>query len=65
MASRSGTTDLLFHGHNHIPRDEVIGGVRVLNPGSAGKANKGAPPSYAWLHLGGADQQVEWRFVRV
>jgi predicted phosphodiesterase len=54
----------LLHGHTHVPRDEMIGEVRVLNPGTVGKANKGAPPSYAWLHLG-ADQRVEWRVVPI
>jgi putative phosphoesterase len=62
--TKLGTTHLLLHGHTHVPRDEVVEGVRILNPGSIGKANKGAPPSYAWLHLG-TDQQVEWRVVRV
>ena len=60
--AKLGITDLLLHGHTHIPRDEVIGGVRVLNPGTIGKANKGAPPSYAWLELGD-ERRVEWRIV--
>src|SRR5512138_1281586 len=25
--------DAILHGHTHVPRDEVIGGVRWLNPG--------------------------------
>lgn len=62
--TKLGTIRLLLHGHTHVPRDEVVDGVRILNPGSIGKANKGAPPSYAWLHLG-TGQQVEWRIVRV
>jgi putative phosphoesterase len=45
------TADLLLHGHTHVPRDEMVGGVRYLNPGSVGKPNKGAPASYAWLHV--------------
>ena len=44
-------TDLLLHGHTHVPRDEMVGTVRYLNPGSVGRPNKGAPASYAWLHL--------------
>lgn len=62
--AKLGSTDLLLHGHTHVPRDEVIGGVRILNPGTIGKANKGAPPSYAWLRLG-TDQKVEWSIVRI
>lgn len=60
--TKLGTTDLLLHGHTHIPRDEMIRGVRVLNPGTIGKANKGAPPSYAWLHLKDGEKP-EWRVV--
>lgn len=63
-STKLGTTDLLLHGHTHVPRDEMIGGVRILNPGTIGKANKGAPPSYAWLHLS-EDRQIEWRIVGV
>ncbi len=43
--------DLLLHGHTHFPRDETIAGVRYLNPGCIHRANKGAPPSYAWLEF--------------
>lgn len=43
--------DCLLHGHTHIPRDQMVGGVRFLNPGSAGKADKGAPPSLAILEI--------------
>lgn len=54
----------LLHVHTHVPRDEMIGGVRVLNPGTIGKANKGAPPSYGWLNLE-ADRDVEWSIVGI
>ena len=36
------------HGHTHVPRDEVIGGVRWLNPGCVSRP-RGQPPSFAWL----------------
>jgi len=48
---RAPVVDFLLHGHTHVPRDEVIEGTRFLNPGTIGKPNKGAPPSYAWLTL--------------
>jgi putative phosphoesterase len=54
----------LLHGHTHIPRDEMIGGVRVLNPGTIGKPNKGYPPSYAWMEIGD-DGSIDWRIVPV
>ncbi len=47
---------LLLHGHTHVPRNEMVGKTRFLNPGAVSKANKGAPPSFAWLDLkGGGD----------
>ena len=60
--SQLGTTDILLHGHTHVPRDEVINGVRILNPGAVGKANKGAPLSYAWLTLDETGL-INWRIV--
>jgi uncharacterized protein len=53
--------DVLLHGHTHMPRDEKLGGVRFLNPGAIGRANKGAPASYAWLTVG---DRVTWEVVR-
>jgi len=41
----------LMHGHTHVPRDQMIGETRYLNPGAAGLANKGAPRSFAWLEI--------------
>ncbi len=46
---RFGPGTVWLHGHTHVPRNEVIDGVRVLNPGTVGKPNKGAPPAWAWL----------------
>jgi putative phosphoesterase len=54
-----GKTDFLLHGHTHVPRNEMIEGVRWLNPGSAGLANKGAPRSVGRLKIR-ADGSVEW-----
>jgi uncharacterized protein len=53
--------DVLLHGHTHVPRDEKLGGVRFLNPGTVGRANKGAPASYAWLTVG---DRLRWEVVR-
>lgn len=38
----------VLHGHTHVPRDEVIDGVRWLNPGCVSRP-RGKPPSFAWL----------------
>lgn len=56
--------DFLLHGHTHVPRDQTVGRTRFLNPGSIGKANHGAAPSFAWLEIG-ADGKVLWSLVPV
>ncbi len=56
--------DFLLHGHTHVPRDEQIGITRVLNPGTVGKPNHGAPCSYAWLEIDESGR-VDWRVVPV
>lgn len=56
--ARIGGDGFLLHGHTHVPRDEMVNGVRVLNPGTIGKPNKGAPPAYAWLEIDAAG--VRW-----
>lgn len=52
----------VLHGHTHVPRDEVHGSVRWLNPGCVSRPNRGAPPSFAWLtvHPNGA---FDWKRV--
>lgn len=52
----------LLHGHTHVPRDEQAGRLRVLNPGTVGKANHGAPPSFAWLQLE-RGHPPDWKIV--
>ena len=44
-AARSGAYELAIHGHTHVPRDEVIGSCRVLNPGSACRPRGGSKAS--------------------
>jgi len=61
---RVGGAEFLLHGHTHVPRDEDINGTRILNPGSIGKANRGAPASWAWLEIE-ADGVVRWRLQRI
>ncbi len=59
-----GGCDFLLHGHTHVPRDEMLGGVRFLNPGCITRPNRGAPASYAWLELERGKPPV-WSGVRV
>ena len=56
--------DFLLHGHTHVPRDEMVGGTRFLNPGSVGKANHGAAPAFAWLEIDAKDG-IAWELVPV
>jgi len=56
--------EVLLHGHTHVPRDENIRNVRFLNPGSLGKANKGAPAGYAILTIE-EDGRMTWEQHRV
>jgi len=42
-------TDWLLYGHTHRPTDEMHAGIHLFNPGSAGRANKGAPLSVGFL----------------
>jgi putative phosphoesterase len=39
----------LLFGHTHRPDDELHHGIHLFNPGSAGRANKGAPLSVGFL----------------
>ena len=53
----------VLHGHTHVPRDEVVAGVRWLNPGCISQP-RGVPTSFAWLTV--ADGKiVSWERVRV
>ena len=51
--------DAVLHGHTHVPRDEVVEGVRFLNPGCVTRPNRGAPPSTAWLRVSPSGE-IEW-----
>lgn len=52
----------VLHGHTHVPRDEMIGGVRWLNPGCISRP-RGAGTSFAWLTVTG--KEVRWELVRL
>jgi putative phosphoesterase len=56
--------DLLLHGHTHVPRDELVGATRFLNPGCITRPNRGAPSSYAWLELK-EGEPLTWRLELV
>ncbi len=53
----------VLHGHTHVPRDQVLGGVRWLNPGCVSRP-RGLPPSFAWLEVKDG-QIIRWELMRV
>jgi putative phosphoesterase len=55
---------LLFHGHTHVPRNELVGKARFYNPGCITRPNRGAPASYAWLELR-RGVAPNWALVRI
>jgi putative phosphoesterase len=54
---------VVLHGHTHLPRDEVIGGVRWLNPGCITRP-RGLPPGFAWLTVE-RGKILGWETVRL
>ncbi len=54
----------LLHGHTHVPRNELVGDTRFLNPGCITRPNRGAPPSYAWLELN-RGVPAQWTLMRL
>jgi predicted phosphodiesterase len=62
--SAPANTDILLHGHTHVPRDETIGGVRFLNPGCVTRPNRGAPASVAHLEIA-PDGALYWELIRL
>jgi hypothetical protein len=52
----------VLHGHTHVARDEVVDGVRWLNPGCITRPRVG-PASFAWLTVG-RGKLTSWEVVR-
>jgi len=48
---------MVLYGHTHVPKEEVIDGVRYVNPGAAGPRRFRLPVSWAYLH---EDHRVEF-----
>jgi putative phosphoesterase len=53
----------VLHGHTHVVRDEMLGGVRWLNPGSVSRPRAGSP-SFAWLTVA-RGKLTSWEVVRI
>lgn len=50
-AATSGKYGLVFHGHSHVPRDEMIGECRIVNPGGAFRPRCGSKAQLAVMTL--------------
>ncbi|RKZ29091.1 hypothetical protein DRQ36_09400 [bacterium] len=57
------TPDIIIFGHSHLPHDEIIGNVRMLNPGAVSgnlNSNRG---SYGILTIDG--DSVKWQYIDI
>lgn len=64
LTRRFPDASVIVHGHTHVPRQREAAGVLLVNPGAAGRAQKGYPPTVAILEIvdGAASvQHVELR----
>ncbi len=52
---------VVIHGHTHVPRNEVIDGIRYVNPGSPTYPRGGSDPSVAVMQVeDGTVEDVEF-----
>lgn len=49
--AREANAEIALFGHTHVRFYENIGGIHVLNPGSASQPEDDLPPSYAFIEL--------------
>ncbi len=54
---------VVLHGHTHVPRDEVVDGVRWLNPGCITRPRAGSA-GFAWLTVE-RGRLTGWEPVRI
>lgn len=50
-AAASGKYGLVVHGHSHVPRDEMVGGCRIINPGGAFRPRCGSTAQLAIVDI--------------
>ena len=62
-AGRAHGCDVVCFGHTHIPFDDTVKGVRLLNPGSITHNRDGSDPSYMLLTLKGKEIRAELKRV--
>ena len=57
--AKSIKADLVFYGHTHIYMDEVISGIRFLNPGSLFFNRDMSDPSFIYMEIDGKNVNAE------
>ena len=55
-------TDVVLHGHTHVPRNERREGILYLNPGCVTRPNRGAAASVAHLEINKAGT-IQWQTI--
>jgi putative phosphoesterase len=55
-------TQVVLHGHTHVPRDETVRGIRFLNPGSVSFPRENSRAAFAWLDIA-TDASFAWSTV--
>lgn len=49
---------MVFYGHTHVFNDQIIDGIRFINPGSLSHNRDGSAPSYAIVEIDGGKVTV-------
>ena len=62
MAKAKGC-NIVLAGHTHIPMDETVDGVRVINPGSTRLPRNGSPNMYCVLEIDGPTVNVVFKSI--
>lgn len=60
LVARFPTARVIVHGHTHVPRCMPVGDVLIVNPGAAGRSQKGYAPSLAILEISGGNARVRY-----
>ncbi len=58
VKAKKNGCDMVCFGHTHVPYDNTIDGVRLLNPGSIWLNRDGSKPSYMLVELDGDEIAV-------
>lgn len=56
--AKENNCQIAVHGHTHSCVDEVVNGIRILNPGSLSMNRDGSPLSYIVIDIDGTDYRV-------